>query len=103
MAFRMAFGPKESAFTLGEKTDSSLLKQFGMTRKCGWADRKGNYPLFFAARFSLAQPSFTTCFDRPSASESAGTSSVMQEAAATYEPLPSLTGATRVASLPTKT
>jgi hypothetical protein len=41
-----------------------------------------NFELFFS-RFVFAQPSFTTCFARPNASESAGTSSVMHEAAAT--------------------
>src|SRR5215472_9805071 len=67
-------------------------------------DRSGQWPfLAILARFCLAQPSLTICLARPSASDSAGTSSVMQEAAPTYEPLPSLTGATRVASLPTKT
>ena len=50
--------------------------------------------------FIFAQPSLTTCFARPNASESGGTSWVMHEAAATYAPLPTFTGATRVASLP---
>src|SRR5947207_1507939 len=56
-----------------------------------------------ASRLALAQPSFTICLARPSASEFAGTGSVMQEAAPTYEPLPNVTGATSVESLPTKT
>src|SRR5579864_1996461 len=68
-----------------------------------WKHRKRPYPPFFAARFCFAQPSFRICLDRPIASESAGTSSVMHEAAPTYDPLPNLTGATKVASLPTKT
>src|SRR5205085_1832226 len=61
---------------------------------------------FAAARFSrscAAQPSLFNWRPRAIASESAGTSSVTQDAAATYEPLPSLIGATRVESLPTKT
>jgi hypothetical protein len=37
---------------------------------------------YFFSRFIFAQPSFTTCFARPNASESGGTSCVMQEAAA---------------------
>ena len=39
--------------------------------------------LYFLSRFIFAQPSFMTCFARPNASESGGTSSVIHEAAAT--------------------
>src|SRR5882724_249291 len=56
-----------------------------------------------ASRLALAQPSLTTCLARPRARESAGTSSVIQEAAATYALRPMLIGATRVESLPTNT
>src|SRR6266446_951667 len=58
---------------------------------------------FSGRRLFLTQSSFTICLARPNASESGGTSSVMQEAAPTYDPLPNFTGATKVESLPTNT
>ena len=51
---------------------------------------------------SFAQPGFTTCRARPRARASAGTSCVMVLPAATKAPSPTVTGATRVTSLPTK-
>src|SRR5205809_4352212 len=51
----------------------------------------------------LAQPSLLICRARPKASDSSGTSSVTHDAAATYAPLRTRTGATRVESLPIKT
>src|SRR6267143_3824249 len=56
-----------------------------------------------AARFSRAHPCFTICRARPITSESSGTSSVTQDAAPTYAPFPTRTGATKVLSLPIKT
>src|ERR1700757_691399 len=43
------------------------------------------------SRFAFAQPSFVVCRERPRASASSGTFSVMQDAAAMYAPLPILT------------
>src|SRR4051812_5679489 len=71
----------------------------------GLASRGGRYffcPAARASRFAFAQPSFTICLDRPRARALCGTLSVMQDAAPTYDPLPSVTGATSVESLPTK-
>src|SRR5437867_8712080 len=51
----------------------------------------------------FAQPSLLICRARPRASDSSGTSSVTHDAAATYAPLRTLTGATSVESLPTNT
>src|SRR5204862_3121314 len=69
-----------------------------------WRQTYGKHEVHpFFSCFFFAQPSLMICRALPIASESGGTSSVMHEAAAIYDPFPIRIGATRIESLPTKT
>jgi hypothetical protein len=63
--------------------DESLIKvKIPALSLANTAKDKNGAPIYYFSFFLFAQPSLTTCFARPNASESGGTSWVMHEAAA---------------------